>query len=85
MNEGDLALDGATDEDLIGVANSAGHLEDAMAARMGPPAATDAFARDGLSERGNRSLRRFEYDAVVANEGECFPWSHLFSSAPPSM
>src|SRR4029453_14687909 len=83
VNEGDLALDGATDQDSLGVANRSGDLEDAMAAGMGPPAAADALARDGLCERRDRPLRRVENDAALANEGKRFARGHqrLFGAA----
>jgi len=83
VNEGDLALDGATDQDSLGVPNRAGDLEDPMAAGMGPPAAADPLARDGLCERRDRPLRRLENDAVLANEGNSFARGHqrLFGAA----
>jgi hypothetical protein len=34
VHEGDLALDDATDQDLLGITNGAGDLEDPMGARV---------------------------------------------------
>jgi hypothetical protein len=47
MNEGDLAVDEAADEDVFALANSLRQLEDLVAPRMRPPTPLNGFARDG--------------------------------------
>jgi hypothetical protein len=79
VNEGDLALNEATNQHLLRVANGACDLEDEVAARVRPPAAADALASDGLSERGNWTPGGLEDNAVLANKGKSLTWSHLFS------
>jgi hypothetical protein len=46
MNEGDLAVDEAADEDVLARANSLRELKDLMAPRMRPPASLNGLARD---------------------------------------
>lgn len=46
MNESDLAVDEATDENVISTANRPRDLEDLVALRMRPPTPPNGLARD---------------------------------------
>jgi len=70
MDKRDLALDEATDEDIVAVADGSRDREDLVTLRMRPPAAPNWFSSDGLSERRGRPLRRLEYHTVPTNERE---------------
>ena len=70
MDKGDLALDEATDEDIVAVADRSRDREDLVTLRMRPPATPNRFSGDGLSERRGRPLRRLEYHTVPTNERE---------------
>jgi hypothetical protein len=50
MNEGDLPVDEAADEDVVARANSLRELEDLVAPRMRPPTPLNGFARDGVGK-----------------------------------
>jgi hypothetical protein len=76
VNEGDLASHRAANQYLLGVANRPRDFKDEVALGMGPPASADPLPGDGLGEGRNRALRRFQNDAVLADEGESLPWSH---------
>jgi hypothetical protein len=70
MDKGDLALDEATYEDIVAVANSSRDREDLVTLRMRPPATPNWFSGDDRGERRDRPLSGFEYDAVPTNESE---------------
>ena len=70
MDKSDLALDEATHEDIVAVANSSRHREDLVTFRMRPPATADWRFSYDLSKRRDRPLRGLEYDTVLTNERE---------------
>jgi hypothetical protein len=70
MDKSDFALDQATHEDIVAVADRSRHHEDLVTFRMRPPAATNCLSSDDLSKRWDRPLRGLEYDTVFTNESE---------------
>ena len=70
MHKRDLALDQATHEDIVAIANDSRHGEDLVTLRMSPPATTNWLSSYDLNQRRNRSLRGLEYDTVFTNERE---------------
>jgi len=70
MDKSDLALDEATHQDIVAVADRARHREDLATFRMRPPATPNWLSSDDLNKRRDRALRGLEYDAVLANERE---------------
>ena len=70
MNQRDLAIDEPTRQDLIGSGDGSEDGVDPMTLRMGPPAAFDGFADDGLGEARGGSLRRNEDDTLFPDEGQ---------------
>lgn len=50
VNEGDLAVDEAANEDVLAPADGPSELEDLVTSRMGPPAPLDGPTRDGEGE-----------------------------------
>src|SRR5688572_29894805 len=76
MHKGDLSFDQPADQDVLVIANGAGHREDLLAFRMRPPAPSNRPSRDRLCERRHRSSCGLEHDAVLANECESLARSH---------
>lgn len=70
MNQGDLAIDEATDKNLRRLGDRFKNCVDAMALRVCPPATFDGFADNGLGEAGDGSLGRGEYDTVLPDESQ---------------
>jgi len=70
MDKRDLALNEATHEDIVAVADSSRHREDLVTLRMRPPATPNWLSSDDLSKRLGRPLRRLEGDTVLTNERE---------------
>ena len=70
MNQGDLAIDQAANQDLRRVRDLAQDREHQSALGMRPPAALDGFSRDGLGQPWRGSLRRSENDTVLLDERE---------------
>jgi hypothetical protein len=56
VNERDLSPNEAADENVLGVANRAGDLEDEVALRMRPPTTANGRARDRFGQRRHRAL-----------------------------
>lgn len=73
MDKSDLALDQATHEDIVAVADRSREREDLVTFRMRPPAAPNRLASDDPGKRQDRPLRRLEYDAALTNECESLP------------
>jgi hypothetical protein len=59
MHEGDLAVDETTHENVVGVTDCSGELEDLMAPRVCPPVPADRRTGDGLCERRHGACRSF--------------------------
>ena len=76
MDKRDLALDEATHEDIIAVADRSRHREDLATLRMRPPATSNGFAGDDLSKRRARPVRGLQDDTALANESEGLVCSH---------
>jgi hypothetical protein len=70
MDKSDLALDEATHEHLVAVADGSRHRENLVTFRMRPPVATNWLSSDDLGKRWDRPLRGLEYDTVLTNESE---------------
>ena len=70
MDKSDFALDQATHENLVAVADCSRHREDLMTFRMRPPAATNWLSSNELRERWDWPLRGLEYNTVLTNESE---------------
>jgi len=70
MDECDLALDQATHEDILAVADSPRHREDLLTFRMRPPATPNWLSSYHLSKRRDRPPCGLEYDTVLTNESE---------------
>lgn len=70
MDKRDLALDEATHEDIVAVADRSRHREDLVTLRMRPPATPNWLASDDLSKGWDRPLRGLEHDTVLTNESE---------------
>jgi hypothetical protein len=71
MDERDFALDKATHQDIVAVADRPRHREDLMTLRMRPPATPNWPSSDDRSKRRDGSLRGLEDDTVLTDEGEC--------------
>ena len=72
MNQGDLAVDEATDQDLLRPGDGLKDCVDTMALRVCPPTTNDRFASDGLGEARHRSLGRSEDDTMLSDERQRF-------------
>ena len=70
VDKRDLALDQATHEDFVAVADGSRHRKDLVTFRMRPPATPNWLPSDNLGKRRDRPLRRLEYDTVLTNESE---------------
>jgi hypothetical protein len=70
VDKRNLALDEATHEDFVAVANGSRHREDLATLRMRPPATPNWLSSNDLSKRRDRSIGRLEYDPVFTNESE---------------
>jgi len=70
MDKRDLALNKATHEDLVAVADRSRHREDLATFRMRPPATPNWLSSDDLSKGRDRPLRGLEHDTVLTNESE---------------
>ena len=75
MDERDLALDKATHEDIVAVADRSRHGENLATFGMRPPVTSHWPSSDDLSEGRDRPLRGLEYDTVLANERESLAYS----------
>ena len=67
---GDLAIDKATHEDIVAVADRSCHREDFVTFRMRPPATPNWHSSDDLNKGRDRPLRGLENDIVLTNESE---------------
>lgn len=76
MDKHDLALDEATHEDIVAVADRSRHRKDLVTLRMRPPATSNWLSSYDLSKRRAWPLRGLEYDTVLANESESLACSH---------
>lgn len=83
MDKGYFAVDQPTHEDIVAVADRSRHREDLSTLRMGPPATSNRFSGDDLSQGRDGPSRGLEHDTVLANESESLARSHrdVFLSA----
>ena len=73
MDEGNLAFDEATYENVAAVPDRSRHRENLATLRMRPPAAPNWLSSYGLRERRDRPLRGLEDDAVLTNKSKSLP------------
>lgn len=71
MDKRDLALDQATHEDVVAVADRPRHREDLTTLRMRPPATPNWTSGNDSGKGRGGPLRGLEHDTVLTNEGEC--------------
>jgi hypothetical protein len=76
VNVGDLAVDEAADQDLVGIADCPREGEDLLASWVRPPAPVDRFAGEGVGEGGHQASTGFEHDAMLSDERECLTRGH---------
>ena len=76
MDKCDLALDKATHEHIVAVADRSRHREDLTTLRMGPPATPKSLSSNDLSKRWDWPVRGLEDNTVLMNESESLEWSH---------
>ena len=70
MNEGDLSIDEATNQDLLRLGDGFKDCVDATTLGVCPPTALDCFADDDLRKARRRSVGRSEDDPMLSDEGQ---------------
>ena len=76
MDKRDFALDEATHEDIIAVADRSRHGKYLATLWMRPPAASNGLSGYRLSKRRDWPLRGLQDNAALANEGEGLVCGH---------
>ena len=82
MDKRDLALDEATHEDIIAVADRSRHREDLATLRMRPPAPSNGLSSYDLRKRRAGPLRGLQYNTALANEREGLVCGHRHDMFP---
>src|SRR5688572_2452549 len=79
MHKGNLAVDEAADEDIVGIAQRLKDRENLMAFGMSPPASLDGLVGNELSEPRNWSLGCCEHHTLFRHERNCLFGCHPIS------
>src|SRR5580704_10480159 len=76
MDQGDLALDQATDQNILGIGDGFKYREDLMTFGMSPPAPFDGFSNDYLAEPRNRAFGCYQDHAALLDKRQCLGGGH---------
>ena len=77
MNQGNLSVDKATNENFLRMSHRLQYGEDLVTLRMAPPTPLDGPADDHLSKARNGALARYEDHALLPNKCHCLIGGHM--------
>jgi hypothetical protein len=77
MDQGDLTVDNATNEDVRGIGYGSKDCVDVTTPRMSPPASFDGPVGDFLGKPGNGPFAGYENDSMFSNKGNGFVRGHM--------